>query len=131
MVKLPRNAFLVKLQTPSLQFCQKMNPITDMFQVICLHLRSPCFKVDLKGKSQNFEIECILCYSTYLALYFQPLQFVRWSDGWSIFYETKKNRLINTVCFRVRMIKGYMEITEWKHTVESAVYGTLKQYENY
>ena len=29
------------------------------------------------------------------------------------------------------MIKGYMEITEWKQTVESAVYGTLKQYKNY
>ena len=67
----------------------------------------------------------------YLVLYFQPLQFVRWSDEWSIFYETKKSRLINTIRFRVRMIKGYMEITEWKHTVENAVYGTLKQNEKY
>ena len=67
----------------------------------------------------------------YLVLYFQHLQFVRWSDEWSFFYETKKSRLINTVRFRVRMIKGYMEITEWKHTVENAVYGTLKQNEKY
>ena len=27
--------------------------------------------------------------------------------------------------------KEYMEITEWKHTVESAVHGPLNQYENY
>ena len=54
------------------------------------------------------------------------VQFVRSSDGWSIFYETKKSRFINTVCFWLRMIKGYMEITEWKHTVESVVHGTLK-----
>ena len=89
-----------------------MNPITDIFQVICLHLRSHWFKVDLKGKSHNFEIEWILCYSTYLVLCFQSLQFVRLSDGWSKFFETKKSRLISTVCFRVRMIKEYMEITE-------------------
>ena len=107
------------------------NPITDIFEVICPYLRNPCLKVDLKGRSQNFETEWILCYSIYLGLYFQPLHFVPWSDEWSIFYKTKKSRLINTICFRVRMIKGYMEITEWKQTVESAVYGTLKQYKNH
>ena len=88
------------------------NPITDIFQVICLYLRNPCFKVDLKGKSHNSEIQWILCYSMYLVLYFQPLQFVRGSYEWSIFYETKKSRLLKTVRFRVQMIKGYMEITE-------------------
>ena len=110
---------------------KKMNLITDIFQVICLHLRTPCFKLDLKGKSLNFEIELILCYSKYLVLYFQPLQFVRWTDGWSTFFETKNNRLINTVWFRVRLIDGYSEVTEWKHTVESAVHDTWKWYENY
>ena len=48
----------------------------------------------------------------YFVPYFQPLQFVRSTDRWSIFYETKKNCLINTVCFRVRLMKEYMEITE-------------------
>ena len=28
-------------------------------------------------------------------------------------------------------IKGFMKITKWKHTVEIAVHGTSKQYENY
>ena len=105
-----------------------MNTITGIFQVTCRHLRRPCFKVELKGKSHNFEIEWILCYSKYLVLYFQPLQFIRW---WSNFYETKKNRLINTVCFSMRLIKGYKEITEWKHPMECAVHGTWKWYENY
>ena len=45
--------------------------------------------------------------------------------------QKKKSCLINPICFRVRMIKGYMKITEWKHTVESAVHSTLKLYENY
>ena len=108
-----------------------MNPITGVFQVICLHLRSPCFKVDLKTRSPNFEIKWILCYSKYFILYPQPLQFVHWTHGWSTIYETKKNPLINTICFRVRLIKGYMEITEWKHTVKSAVHDTWKWYENY
>ena len=60
-INLLRNTFLVKLLTPSLQQCQKMNPIAGIFQVICLHLRSPCFKVNVKRKSNNFEIEWILC----------------------------------------------------------------------
>ena len=30
---------------------------------------SPCFKVDLKEKSHNFEIEWILSYSEYLVLH--------------------------------------------------------------
>ena len=104
----------------------KMNPITDIFQVICLHLTTLCFKVDFYRKRYNFEIEWRLCYSKYLVLYFQLLLFVRLSDGWSIFYETKKTRLINTVCFRVQIIKEYMKITGWKHTVKSAVHGTFK-----
>ena len=36
---------------------KKMNPIAGIFHVIYLHLRSLCFKVDLKEKSNNFEIE--------------------------------------------------------------------------
>ena len=97
----------------------KTNSIAGIFQVICLHLRSPCFKADLKGKSHNLQIEWIFTQSI-LFFFFQPLQFVRWSYGWSIFYEKKKsNRLVNTVCFRVQMIKGYMDITEWKHITHS------------
>ena len=40
------------------------NPINDIFQAICPYLRNRCLKVDLKGKSHNFETEWILCYST-------------------------------------------------------------------
>ena len=35
---------------------RKMNPITDPLQVICVHRRSWCFKVDLKEDSSDFEI---------------------------------------------------------------------------
>ena len=38
----------------------KMNPITDIFQVICLHLTTLCFKVDFNRKRYNFEIEWML-----------------------------------------------------------------------
>ena len=121
---LAKETFLVKWQTPSLQLFQKdLNPITDNFQVIYLHLRSLCFQVDLKGKSNNFKIGWTLCYSKYFVLYFQPFQSSRGSDWWSIFYETRKNHLVNTFCFRVWMIQGCMKVTEWKHTVESAVHG--------
>ena len=106
-----RYTFFVKLQTPSLKLCQKMNPITNILEVICLHLRSPCLKVDIKVKSHNFEIEWILCYSKYFVLYFQQLQVPRWSDGWSIFYEKKKSCLNNTVCFRVKTQSG--KCTAW------------------
>ena len=47
--------------------------------------RSRCFKVYLKEKSNNFEIQCILCYLRYLALLFQPLYLVSLSDWWSTF----------------------------------------------
>ena len=67
--------FLVKLQTLSLQLCQKKEPHYRYFS--SYYLRNPCLKVDLKGKIHNFEIEWILCYSTYRVLYFQLLQFVR------------------------------------------------------
>ena len=94
-----------------------------MFDVICLQLRSPCFKVDFKGKAHSFVFEWVFCYSKYLALHFQQLQFVRWTDRWSTFHEAKKNRLITTVCFRVCLIKWCMEITDWKHSKESTVHG--------
>ena len=78
-----------------------MNSITVMFQVICLYLRSPCFQVHLKERSNNFEIQCILCYSRYKVISCQPLQLVRLSD----FKNTKKNRLINSVYFYMQSIK--------------------------
>ena len=73
-----------------------MNPITGIIQVIDVHLRSPCFNIYLKDKSNNFEIQRILCYSRYIALRFQLLQCECQS-----FTNTKKNCLINSVCFQV------------------------------
>ena len=98
----------------------KTNSIAGIFQVICLHLRSPCFKADLKGKSHNLQIEWILCYSKYLALFFSAFA-VCTLKLWmvNLLWKKKSNRLVNTVCFRVQMIKGYMDITEWKHITHS------------
>ena len=96
------------------------------FQIIFLHLRNACFKVDLKEKCHNFYIQWILWYSKYLVLYFSRCSLYHKLIDDQLFYETKKNHLINTVCFRVRLIKEYMEITERKHTVESTMNGTWK-----
>ena len=98
----------------------KTNSIAGIFQVICLHLRSPCFKADLKGKSHNLQIEWILCYSKYLVLFFSAFA-VCTLKLWmvNLLWKKKSNRLVNTVCFRVQMIKGYMDITEWKHITHS------------
>ena len=67
-----------------------MNHITGIIQVIDVHLRSPCFNIYLKDKSNNFEIQRILCYSRYIALRFQLLQCECLTDGWSIFYKHKE-----------------------------------------
>ena len=98
----------------------KTNSIAGIFQVICLHLRSPCFKADLKGKSHNLQVEWILCYSKYLVLFFSAFA-VCTLKLWmvNLLWKKKSNRLVNTVCFRVQMIKGYMDITEWKHITHS------------
>ena len=101
---------MVTLQKPN--FVKIMNPITGVFQVICLHLRSPCFRVDLKGK-----IEWILCYSKYLVLYFQPLQFVRRSDDGQSF---TKRRIVRLTPFAFECewskdkSKLQKENTQWK-----------------
>ena len=61
-----------------------MNPITSIFQVISLHLKSPWFKVDLKGKNHNFEIEWMLCCSKYIVLIFSCYSlYVELIDGQS------------------------------------------------
>ena len=98
----------------------KTNSIAGIFQVICLHLRSPCFKADLKGKSHNLQIEWILCYSKYLVLFFSAFA-VCTLKLWmvNLLWKKKSNRLVNTVCFRVQIIKGYMDITKWKHITHS------------
>ena len=59
-----------------------------IFQLIYLPFRNT-----FKEKSNNFEIECILCYSKCIALHFQPLYLVRLIDRWSTFHETRVNRL--------------------------------------
>ena len=70
-----------------------MNPITGIIQVTDVHLRSPSFNIYLKDKSNNFEIQCILCYSRYIALRFQLLQCACLTDGRSIFYKRKEELL--------------------------------------
>ena len=46
-----------------------------------------------KKKSKKLEIQCILCYSWYIVLHFQQLQFVSLIDQYSTFYENKKESL--------------------------------------
>ena len=52
------------------------------------NIRSPFLKIQLKEKINNLEIQ--LCYSRYIALHFQPLQFWRFTDRFSTFYEHKE-----------------------------------------
>ena len=65
-----------------------------MFQLICLPFKNICFIENFKEKSNNFETQCILRYSKSIALHFQLVQLVRLTDRWSVFYETRMNRLI-------------------------------------
>ena len=93
--------FLVTLQVLNMQLCQKRNSTSSNFQLICLPFKNNCFKkknFKNKEKSNNFEMQCIVCYSRCIALvllmYFQLLQLVRLTDRWSTFYETRMNRLM-------------------------------------
>ena len=61
-----RNMLFCKFtDTQPATLSKNKNPINDIFQAVCPYLRNRCLKVDLKGKSHNFETEWILCYSTY------------------------------------------------------------------
>ena len=69
-----------------------MNPITDIFQVICLHLRSPCFKVDLKRKVAILKLSG--CYVTQRILFFIFSRcglYIELMDGQSF---TKQRRVV-------------------------------------
>ena len=85
---------MVTLQALNLQVCQKIDSITSMFQLICLPFKNTCFKENLKEKSNNFEMQCIVCYSRCIALHLQLLQLSRLTDRWSLFYETRVNHLM-------------------------------------
>ena len=69
--------FLVMLQALNLQVCQKKKSTTSIFQFICLPFKNTCFKKNFKEKSSNFEMHCIVCYSSFIALHVQLLQLVR------------------------------------------------------
>ena len=81
-----------------------MNPITGIFQVICVYLRRPYFKVDLKRKNPILKLN---------GYYFSQSIFFFILSRCSLYVELMDGQpLLNTVCLRVRLIKGYMEITE-------------------
>ena len=84
---------------------KKMNPITGTFQAICLHLRSPCFKVHLKKKSSKIEIQCIYYVLLHLLFIFSRCSLYVWPTNGQLFANTKKNCLINSVCFWLRSMK--------------------------
>ena len=85
---------MVKFQALNLQLCRKINFTKSMFQLICSASKNTCFKQNFKEKSNNFETQYILYYSKSIALHFQLVQLVRLIDRWSVFYETRMNRLI-------------------------------------
>ena len=65
------------LQALNLQVCQKKKYTTSIFQLICLPFEDTCYKKNFKEKSSNFEMHCIVCYSSFIALHVQLLQLVR------------------------------------------------------
>ena len=73
-----------------------MNPITGIFQVICLHLRSPWFKVDLKGKSHNFEIGYYVTQSILFFIFSRCSLYIEVMDGQSF---TKQRRIVRLTPF--------------------------------
>ena len=100
---------------------QIINSTTSNFQLICLPFQNTCFKGKLKEKSNNFEMQCIVCYSRYIALHFQLLQLVRLTDRWSNFFAARMNRLMGQHLLSSAINKKEMEIwkvqcgsTQWK-----------------
>ena len=109
-------------------FLKKMNTITGIFQVICLHLWSACFKVDLKGKSHNLngfegiditllKVSCSLFSAVAVCtLNWWMLNLLRNKEE-----SFNQHRLLSSATDK----KIYRN-TEWKHIVESAVHGLCK-----
>ena len=102
--------------------CRKINSTASIFQLICLPFANTCSKENFAKKSNNFEMEDIFCYSRCIALYFQLLQLVRFTDRWSTLHKTRMKYLIGQhflSCATNKKTKGYMDSTVWKYTVES------------
>ena len=112
-----KRIFLVTLQALNLQLCQNRNSTTSIFQLICLTFINICFKKKFKKKSNNFEIQCHVCYSRCIALHFQLLQLVSLTDRWSTFYETMMNRLMEQFLLSSAINKKERET--WKVQCES------------
>ena len=79
-----------------------MNLITDIFQVICLHLRSPCFKLDLKVTILKLN-GYYVTQSILFFIFSRCSLYVEVMDCQSFRKQGRR---------RVRMIEGYMEITQ-------------------
>ena len=74
------STFLVRLQALNLQSCPEINSTTSALQSIFLPFRNTCFKESLKEKRNNFQMQCILCYSRCIVVHFQVLQHVHLTD---------------------------------------------------
>ena len=85
---------LVKLQAFHVELYRKINSNPSIFQLTFLLFMSTCFKENSKEKSNNFEMQCILCYSRCIALHFQLFQLVHLTDQGPTFHETRMNRMI-------------------------------------
>ena len=86
--------FMVALQAVNLQLCQKINHTTSIFQLISPPSKNTCFKENFKGKSNNFKMQCIVCYLRCIVLHFRLLSLASLTDRGSTFYEIKMNRLM-------------------------------------
>ena len=118
-LKMLKAHFSVTLQALILRLCQKIHSTISIFQLIYLHFKNTGFKKNFKGKSNNFEMQCIVCYSRCIALHFQLLQPVCLTDRWSIFCETTMNRQHLLSSAINKKGKGNLGSTVWKYTVES------------
>ena len=52
--------------------------------------KEPLLQSTPQRKKNDFEIQCILCFSRHIALHFQPMQFAHLADRRSAFYEHKE-----------------------------------------
>ena len=111
-----------------------MNPITGIFQVIYSHLRRPCSKYTSILKFN-------VCYETHgiLLFIFSCCGLYVWLIHVQTFKNTKKNRLISSVCFRLQSIehKGIHEhcrvkvnIGKWKAWYMKIIWNFQYQFTN-
>ena len=86
-----------------------------------MHFKSTSLKIDVKEKSNNFEIYCMLyCYS-FLAVAARSFEWL--ADGKSLI-KTKLNRLINSVCFLVWSITKKEKNGSYSVKIHSEMYST-------